>query len=160
MTDRTLRDRIEALTEDMARIRAQHADAWNATIAEALRILDAHTAQPAPEWHLSRILSYICTDPASLRGLPDDATMRMEISIRVGDVREAHKALVTTIGSADTEARWIADTENACRFCGGSGHKDDVAQRAPDAVAEAREMLAALSRKLDHLQKSSGEADE
>lgn len=81
----------------------------------------------APEWHLANILGYICSRPSDLRDLGDDDTLRGDYVIRVGDIRAATACITRCFGSdGNEEARWVADVENACPCCHGSGHKDDV----------------------------------
>lgn len=81
----------------------------------------------APERHLANILGYICSDPTTLRGMTDDAAMHTDVLVRVGDIRAAHRSLIAAMGSDGSEQdRWIADADNACPCCGGSGHCRDV----------------------------------
>lgn len=79
------------------------------------------------EWHLANILGYIAMKPLyGLNGLHDNDTARMEVVIRVGDIRAAYRALIATGGTTDAEGKWLDSVDNACAHCGGSGHKDDA----------------------------------
>lgn len=63
--------------------------------------------------------------------------------------RNAQIARGDVFADADTEARWIEDSKNACPACGGSGHKDDAAPASPDWTASARDMLATWDAWMD-----------
>ena len=104
----------------------------------------------SPEWHLAKVLGYICSDPSALRGLEDDDTLSMDVFVRVGDIRAAYSSLIQTFGSdGNEEARWISDVENACSHCGGSGHKDDAAPS--DGLREAAATILAVLEDPDSL---------
>jgi len=82
---------------------------WNAALDRAAALADEHEADASAALELR------------------DAQMRAQGRIEAG-------AVFATTGA---EERYVADTENACPACGGSGHKDDARAAMDRIKAEA-----------------------
>ena len=76
----------------------------------------------------------------------EDAALVAQIRADWIDAHTAEQPFATP----DAEGQWIADMDNACPHCGGSGHKDDVAQPAPDAVEDALRAADEFLSKCDY----------
>lgn len=124
MNDKTLIDTVDSDTFTQAAVEAALREAADACAGAAWK----HEGDDAYSRGLDKgALEQVKSSVAAIRALiPDTGALDRALEkAREEGRREGQIEAGAVFATSDAEANWIADMENACPACGGSGHKGD-----------------------------------